>query len=45
MNGVKKVSKDNKVFHISLGFSIVIVLWGILAQNSFANFASALLNF
>lgn len=45
MNGVKKVSKDNKVFHISLGFSIIIVLWGILAQNSFANFASALLNF
>lgn len=37
--------KKNKVFYISLILSIIVVLWGIVAQDSFANFASLLLNF
>ncbi|MFS8542150.1 MAG: BCCT family transporter, partial [Tissierellales bacterium] len=38
-------SKDNKVFLISLVFTIIIVLWGIIGQESFGNFANSLLNF
>ncbi len=38
--------RNNKVFYISLVLSIIVVLWGgIVAQDSFANFASSLLNF
>lgn len=37
--------KDNKVFYISLILSIGIVLWGIIGQESFSNFADNLLNF
>ena len=43
MDNVK--SKDNKVFFISLVFTIIIVLWGIIGQESFGNFANSLLNF
>lgn len=37
--------KDNTVFYISLLLSISIVLWGIVAQDSFSSFANSLLNF
>ncbi|MGJ0847121.1 glycine betaine transporter [Tissierella praeacuta DSM 18095] len=43
MNKIKK--KDNTVFYISLALSIAIVLWGIVAQENFSNFANSLLNF
>lgn len=38
-------TKNNSVFYISLIISIVIVLWGILAQDNFASFANSLLAF
>ncbi len=38
-------TKNNSVFYISLIISIVIVLWGILAQDNFASFANFLLAF
>lgn len=41
----KTMWKNNKVFHISLGLSIIIVIWGIVGNTSFANFANALLSF
>ncbi|WP_353097341.1 BCCT family transporter, partial [Tissierella praeacuta] len=43
MDKVKQ--KDNTVFYISLALSIAIVLWGIVAQENFSNFANSLLNF
>ena len=43
MNNNKQ--SDNKVFYISLFISIAVVLWGIVAKTSFANFANSLLNF
>lgn len=43
MNKMKQ--KDNTVFYISLALSIAIVLWGIVAQENFSNFANSLLNF
>ncbi|MBZ2175388.1 BCCT family transporter [Schnuerera sp. xch1] len=43
MNDAKQ--KDNKVFYMSLGLSIIIVLWGIIGQTSFANFSNSLLSF
>lgn len=43
MNNMKQ--NDNRVFHISLIISILIVLWGIIGQSSFANFANSLLGF
>ncbi|MBU5312069.1 BCCT family transporter [Tissierella carlieri] len=43
MNKTKQ--KDNTVFYISLALSIAIVLWGIVAQENFSNFANSLLNF
>ncbi|SHD75988.1 glycine betaine uptake BCCT transporter [Schnuerera ultunensis] len=43
MNNIKQ--KDNKVFYISLALSIIVVLWGIIGQTSFANFANSLLGF
>lgn len=43
MNKIKQ--KDNTVFYISLALSIVIVLWGIVAQDNFSNFANSLLKF
>ncbi|HHV38940.1 MAG TPA: BCCT family transporter [Tepidimicrobium sp.] len=43
MNDQKQ--KDNNVFHISLIVSIAVVLWGIIAKTSFANFANSLLSF
>ena len=46
MNGLKqKDNKDNMVFYISLAISIVIVVWGIMAQDNFARFANSLLTF
>lgn len=43
MNNIKE--KGNRVFYISLIISVSIVLWGIVGQNSFANFANSLLGF
>ena len=43
MNNIKQ--KDNRVFYVSLIISILIVLWGIIGQSSFANFANSLLGF
>ncbi|GFN35329.1 glycine betaine uptake BCCT transporter [Tepidimicrobium xylanilyticum] len=43
MNNIKE--KGNRVFYISLIISVLIVLWGIVGQNSFANFANSLLGF
>ena len=40
-----KKQNDNKVFYISLIISIAVVLWGIVAKASFANFADSLLHF
>lgn len=40
-----KLKKDNSVFYISLILAISIVLWGIIAQNSFSSFANSLMNF
>ncbi len=37
--------KDNTVFYISLALSIVIVLWGIIGTESFANAANFLLDY
>lgn len=37
--------KSNSVFYISLAISLVIVAWGIVAQESFASFANNLLGF
>jgi glycine betaine transporter len=37
--------KNNTVFYVSLIISIAIVLWGIVAKESFSNFANSLLNF
>lgn len=41
----KGLKKDNSVFIISLVLTISIVLWGIVAQTSFASFANTLMNF
>ena len=40
-----KKEKNNTVFYISLIISVLVVLWGIVAKTSFANFANTLLNF
>ena len=42
---MNKNKKDNTVFYISLILSIAIVLWGIIAQENFSNFANSLLGF
>lgn len=36
-------SKNNSVFYISLAVSLIIVAWGILAQENFASFANSLM--
>jgi glycine betaine transporter len=43
MNKIKK--KDNTVFYVSLVLSGIVVLWGIIAKESFANFANFLLDY
>lgn len=40
-----KKLRNNMVFIISIAFTIIIVLWGIIAQESFENFADSLLRF
>lgn len=40
-----KKQKNNSVFYISLIITIVIVGWGIIGSESFANFANSLLNY
>lgn len=40
-----KKQKNNTVFYISLIITIAIVVWGLLAQESFTTFANSLLNF
>lgn len=38
-------NKNNIVFYISLIISVIIVLWGIIASENFANVADSALNF
>ena len=41
----KTKQKNNTVFYLSLLLSVSIVIWGIVAQDHFSNFANSLLNF
>lgn len=41
----KSKQKNNSVYYISLAISMVIVIWGIVAQSNFAAFANSLLAF
>ncbi|HBV68520.1 MAG TPA: choline transporter [Clostridiales bacterium] len=41
----KTKQKNNTVFYVSLAISLAIVIWGIVAQSNFADFANKLLAF
>lgn len=41
----KTKQKNNTVFYVSLAISLAIVIWGIVAQKNFAEFANKLLAF
>ncbi len=41
----KTKQKNNTVFYVSLAISLAIVIWGIVAQKNFAEFANKLLEF
>ncbi len=41
----KTKQKNNTVFYVSLAISLAIVIWGIVAQKNFAEFANKLLGF
>lgn len=41
----KSKQKNNTVFYVSLAISLAIVIWGIVAQSSFASFADKIFSF